>query len=291
MTDPPLTVEQAREAMRQLGIDVDADGRGHCPACDPDGIFTQQGPRLTISQNGAGAHLACANGCGREILETHLRRARPKAAGDMTPEERLDALRGWLECDQLEGLIQRGRENPLFDLRFTDGQLIPLGPMSHLKDPRKVEDAIAEATGQMPPYFTVPKFRNVVNALLKIRVLDDHGQSANDETRSYLDEFARRYARGGRYDPDDSETRTDLARDVAAFWSTRNELWIHVPTWGDHLRTYRRIFIDDRHLVARLRRLNFDDRRLEGKRSTRGQQIPKRTFWHSEPDFDPSDAA
>ncbi len=206
---------------------------------------------------------------------------------DGEPVPALDAARKALKLPQLARVIRYGQREPIFDLELLDGGRIPIGSLAKLRDPHHVADAIAEVTGQFPPYRGPKAFRPTANALLAVAELEDTHASPESDTRDWLDRFTSDRLPSRGFDLTDPERReTIIAEAHHAFRDTTGRLYIYLPAFERFMRTVERVPTTKRDLSARLRRLGFEDTQLEGPRDHDGRK-PKRRYWFSPIDFDP----
>lgn len=196
-----------------------------------------------------------------------------------------------LKLPSLRRVVKRGGEDAIFDLELDDAAVIRIGSISELRNPRAIEDAIADKLGFFPPHYTPTKFRPIANALLKIAETVDESTPA-DETRGWIAAMYTR--RGGRQlDLHDAENRatvvggrhgTEQAEPI--FRDGDGRVCLRLDAFDDFMHRDLRKRVPARELKARLGRLGFKSQRVEGPRSKRGQKVPSRSFWTSPPGFE-----
>lgn len=271
----------------------------HCPACDPD-LKAERG--WIIGQNGKGAGLRCSRGCSSDEIRAAMndrlktREIYIEIDGEKVPA--LDYARRHLRLPNLRGVIKRGLTDSLYDLELDDRTLIPIGPYSHLKDPRKVEDQLGDIAGITLDYISGPKFRPIARALRAIATLDDDGTTPENVTCAWLANFIRGHD-DRLADLDDPEIKAWAAGVSGgsrgympgAFRDTHDRLWVHRDDFTRHVRNVERVGTTEKDVSARLKRLCFTSDRVEAPHTARSTRKPKRRYWRSEPGFYPQDHA
>lgn len=189
---------------------------------------------------------------------------------------------------KLRRVVKRGRREATYDLELDDGTLIPLGPIGHLKDPRRVEDAVGDARSWMPKLPGREKFLTTANCLLAIAELEDTGVTPEDTTRGWVAGFAAREITGdGAHDVSTSSARAELlAFPPAAFRGTDGCVYVHLRSLAEHLRFLRVAGASERELGPRLQRLGFTRTLLEGPRGEDGLKQGRRKYWRSPEGYD-----
>ena len=153
-------------------------------------------------------------------------------------------------------------------------------------DPRRVEEAIADATGVAPPYYSRPKFRTAANALLALAELVDTGETPQSTTREWIAELLDR----GWSEPIDLDAPDQRARVIAggfAFSATDGRTYLQLSELDRYVRQLLRIPTTRRDLAARLQRLGFAAYRLREAHTQRGQTVRKVRYWRSPAGYDP----
>lgn len=197
----------------------------------------------------------------------------------------------------LRRLVQRGKRDALYDIELANEagktMLIPVGPISALRTPGAVADALGEAIGHVPTHLpSKPKFAPVVNCLLALRELEDTGTTPDTITRGWLAE----YTRGREYsaDPDTPAGRARMVGDgrveqpLNVVEAPGDVLYVYLPAFEQYLRRVRHVDVDTRELAARLARLDFERVQVEGPMRD-GKRGRRRWFWRSPAGFDAED--
>jgi hypothetical protein len=193
----------------------------------------------------------------------------------------LPLARGRLGLPTLCRVIKRGRVNALYDLELEDGTIIELGPIGHLRDPRRVEEAIADVTGHFPPYYSRPKFGDIANALLALAEIVDDGETPRTTTGEWVAELLDRgWAR--IVDLDDPQQRSEAIAGAFAFRAADGRIYLRLQELERHVRLFLRIPTTRRDLTARLQRLGFEQHRLLEVHARRDQGERRvRRYWRS----------
>jgi hypothetical protein len=204
--------------------------------------------------------------------------------------QQVDALahaQAKLRLPGLRRVIKRGTSDSLFDLELDDGTLIEVGPIGALKDPRQIEDRLADTLGVLPPYYRPAAFRSVANALLAIAETVDDGLGAGTVTRAWIGAYLHDRL-GATLDLETPEGRRAAVHHREPFRDTTGRLYL--PLEGVHgferfVVTLLRQRASTRELAARLARLGFQREQVSTPRPER-----KRASFHVSPaDFDPED--
>jgi hypothetical protein len=206
----------------------------------------------------------------------------------------VDALtfaRHALDLPTLRRVVQRAREDALYDLEMEDGTLVPIGSISQLADPRRVDEAIAGQLGFMPDaHYSRPQFKPVINALLAIAELEDGGATPGNLTRVWVARFAGERAVGRVFNLTDPEARSTILDETwQAFRGSDERLYLHGPAFLEFVRGALRERIEPKETYARLARLGFDQYQVAEQRTSRDSRPRKRRYLRSPADFTPED--
>lgn len=222
-------------------------------------------------------------------LEEERRRLRKIEGEDGEPiADPLEHARKKLKLPTLRRVVKRAKRDALYDLELEDGTLIPIGGIGQLKDPRKVEEAVADVADEMPQYYSGPKFRPIVNCLLAIAELEDSGVTPDTVTLGWLaGVFPDEATRVIDLESDD-DRRLALSSDVGAFKREDDAtLYIYLPAFELQLKRRLQVLATQRDLAARLARLGFEQVWVQERRRGHEQNVRKRRYWRSPVGFDP----
>lgn len=207
--------------------------------------------------------------------------------------EPLDFARRKLRLPGLRRVVKRARRDAVYDLDLAADGLVEIGSSADLMNPRRVEAAVADATGVAIPYYGAKGFRTIASALLMIAELEDSGATPENVTRGWLARFVheRISANAAPTDLQDPEARADLLAIFAeAFTAGDGRTYVHAPSLERFVREALKQPNATRGSVsARLARLDFEPVQIEGPRNQRGAKVAKRRYWRSPADFDPAE--
>ncbi|MEJ7785504.1 MAG: hypothetical protein WKF96_11925 [Solirubrobacteraceae bacterium] len=203
--------------------------------------------------------------------------------------EALTVARSKLRLPELRRVIKRGQTDSLYDLELTDGTLIEVGGINAIKDPRQLEDRLADALGSFPPYYKPSEFRAVANALLAVAELEDDGITPGNLTCGWLTGYLADRL-GTPVDLTSPAERQRVATDRSPFHDTDGRLYVPLEGLSGFVH-YAAVVLRQRtgskDMSARLARLGFRREEVAGPRPDR-----KRASFHVSPvGFDPEDQA
>jgi len=245
-----------------------------------------------------------------EEAEQPRRRETPREFRDadgntVVLKEPLQQARNRLNLPDLNRVVKRSRNDSTYAIELGDGTVIEVGSSRDLMDPRKVEAAVADATGVAIPYYAGKTFRPVAAALLAIAELEDTGAGIDDVTRGWLRRFYGKLGFtaddpvvGGRaFDLEDPADRAEvvgakgydadlrLCEGLDAFRDTGRALYVHLERFEHYMRHIERVPTSQRDLTRRLHRLGFEWQRVYAPRQGQSKTPPSRAFWRSPPHF------
>jgi hypothetical protein len=200
---------------------------------------------------------------------TELREARkhPSPVGWLDPSQALGFANRCLQlhgADVIERVMQRGDH---FDLYLADGRVIHAG--ADLLDPRKFDKAAAPVLGKALPYYPPKGWREVADAILRAREVEDLGGGEDEETREWLADFTEDHgliARVGASpaDPDQpvdlddpADLYSTLAQDDGVFYGSDGRLYLRVGKLLRWVNQEYRLRLTDPSLRRRLSALGF----------------------------------
>jgi hypothetical protein len=117
-----------------------------------------------------------------------------------TPEEYLGHVRQVFGRATFEGVVQYGREDPGYALRFSDVGLVRVGPS--LGDLRTITAALA-AAGIDLPFLTPKRWHAVFQCLVRLAELSDEPDPRLVEFKDYLAEYAEDAATIGLHETEE----------------------------------------------------------------------------------------
>jgi hypothetical protein len=206
----------------------------------------------------------------------------------------LEHARDRLALPTLARVVQRGRQDAVFDLELEDGRLIPIGTMKDLRsDPEKVTNAIAESLAPdetPPPRYTREKWDSVFRCLHSMKVLIESETTPDDVTHGWLVRYVRE--REQTRDLTDPEERREAvsgsaltAGGVDPFYC-EGQLYIYLQDFEFFVRRQLGRNVTLRDLSARLERLGFESYTLRDPGDAKHEEA-RRRFKRSAPGFRP----
>jgi hypothetical protein len=232
-----------------------------------------------------------------------LREARkyPSPVGWLDPDQALGFANRCLQlhgADVIVRVVQRGDH---FDLYLADGRVIHAG--ADLFNPRKFDKAAGPVLGKAVPYYPQKGWREVADAILRAREVEDLGGGEEEETREWLLGFTEDHGLMARVgaspaDPDQpvdlddpADLYSTLAQDDGAFYGSDDRLYLRVGQLLRWVNQEYRLRLTDAALRRRLSALGFSrPPTAEGKLSARDpatDQVSGRRFLASPRGFRP----
>lgn len=254
--------------------------------------MTELGEKLRqgAEANGNGAEPAAGGG---KTVQVTVWDGANKHVRDVDP---LDHARDRLALPTLRRVLQRGRQDAVFDLELEDGRLIPIGSMKDLRlDPDKVTNLIAEflpASAPPPPRYTREKWDPVFQCLHALKEVRESETTPDDVTRGWLVRYVAERARDR--DLNDYVERREAvagsaitAGGVDPFWFEAR-LYIYLEDFEAYVRHQLRRNVTLRDLSARLERLGFEGYTLRDPHP-RDDEQQRRRFKRSGEGFHPGE--
>lgn len=143
MTEPaPLTTNDVKRLLAQLGCTGEGDAPAHCPMCKT--------ARLTITANGAGPHLTCSNGC--DHIDAYLQTVAVMPMPRGPHVDKLAVLRDKLGLPELERIVKIGTQGSAYELHLHGrDEPVELGPIGNIISQPKFRAAFLPQVRRNPP--------------------------------------------------------------------------------------------------------------------------------------------
>ena len=279
MSAEPLTVDQVREGLAAHGIRLDErDDACSCPVCD--GLMT-----LTVTTNGAGAHVECSAGCHEQAILGAVRIGLRMAqqGGTHSP---LRLVRDRLALPGVERIVKRGKLGDSYELRMADGQVIELGNAAALLNQATVRARLLPQMRRLPPWIKGREWDAVVEAIEQAAEEIDNVATDAEETRAWLVAWLRQ-ARYPTIDTADTAALYEaLGSPPPAFCDQDGRLHVQLGDLATWINRFTGTRVTMRTLSARLAALDFERTQAAARH---GGHVRNRRYWASPEAFEVSE--
>jgi hypothetical protein len=270
---PSLTTEDVKRLLAQLGCAGEGDGPPRCPVCKT--------AELTITTNGSGPHLACANGCGHIGAYLQAIAALPMPKGSHV--DRLAVLRDKLALPELERVVKHGRRGDEYELHLAEDVVVELGPIANITQQSRFRNAYLPQVRRNPPRYKNDVWDQIAELIEQVAE-EVSAATGNEELIGWLTGYLRNQTLKRHVDLDATSALHDLLKaSCEVFIDTDGCLHLRLAAFAQWVNRMVGVRVSVPELSTRLTKLGF---RRKQHTARKGDEIANGRYWISPPNVE-----
>lgn len=271
MTEPePLTETDVDRLLQQLNCTDTEGGPPRCPVCKT--------AVLTITANGDGPHLECANGC--VAIASYLQTVKSLPIPKGPHVNKVAVLRDKLALPELAKVVKHGRLGDNYELHLADDRVVSLGSIATILQQARFRAAYLPQVRRQPPRYK-PADWDQIAELIEQAAEEHETADQAEETAGWLVSYLRNANVKRGIDLDDSAALYALLdTDCDVFVDTRGCLHLRLAAFTQWVTRMIGVRCTVPEVAGRLSALRFQRTRHAARR---GEDTTKGRYWTSPP--------